>query len=226
VVTIRTYTNAAEAAIAKSLLDSHDIFSRLADENVNLYGGGPLAMPIRLLVAEDQAQEAMRILETKGPELPKDFDPSAPVEIPNNKESGNEQILSELRRLRHSGQWILVIGVTLLAIVLYLVFKIPRDTDPWLRVQQAIQRHEYERALGLTREIVNERPDNNYGHEYLGYIYSRMGKLDQAELEYSRAYELSVKDLKEKLEAIRKRRDREAHIQRTVTPLTSPPSVP
>ena len=53
VVTIRTYSNQAEAAIAKSLLDNHDIFCRLADENVNLYGGGPLAMPIRLLVAED-----------------------------------------------------------------------------------------------------------------------------------------------------------------------------
>jgi hypothetical protein len=53
VVTILTYLNPAEAAMAKSLLDSHDIFCRLADENVNLYGGGPLAMPIRLLVAED-----------------------------------------------------------------------------------------------------------------------------------------------------------------------------
>jgi hypothetical protein len=75
VVTIRTYSNPAEAAMEKSLLDSHDIFCRLADENVNLYGGGPLAMPIRLLVAEDQAKEAVRILETKGPELPENFDP-------------------------------------------------------------------------------------------------------------------------------------------------------
>jgi hypothetical protein len=68
-VTLRTYSNAAEAAMAKSLLDNHDIFCRLADENVHLYGGGPLAMPIRLLGAEDQAQEAARILETKGPAL-------------------------------------------------------------------------------------------------------------------------------------------------------------
>src|SRR5438034_10342508 len=75
VVTIRTYSNPAEAAMAKSLLDSRDIFCRLADENVNLYGGGPLAMPIRLVVAEDQAEEAARVLETKGPELPADFDP-------------------------------------------------------------------------------------------------------------------------------------------------------
>jgi putative signal transducing protein len=65
-VTLRTYSNPAEAAIAQSVLDSHDIFCRLADENVNLYGGGPMAMPIRLLVAEDQAQDAARILKARG----------------------------------------------------------------------------------------------------------------------------------------------------------------
>ena len=32
-------------------------------------------MPIRLMVAEEQAEEAARILETKGPELSEDFDP-------------------------------------------------------------------------------------------------------------------------------------------------------
>src|SRR5689334_3320541 len=108
--------------MAKSLLDSHDILCRLADENVNLYGGGPLAMPIRLLVAEDQAQEALRILETKGPELPADFDPGTPAEIPNAKQGASEHILFELRRLQHANQWLVVISVTGLAILLYLVF--------------------------------------------------------------------------------------------------------
>ncbi len=90
-VTIRAYSNPAEAAMAKSLLDSHDIFCRLADENVNLYGGGPLAMPIRLLVAEDQAEEAARVLDTKGPELPGDFDPGTPVEVQIRKEDVTEK---------------------------------------------------------------------------------------------------------------------------------------
>ena len=78
-VTLRTYSNPAEAAMAKSLLDDHKIFCSLADENMNLYGGGPLAMPIRLMVDEDQAEEAARILETKGPELPEDFDPGPAI---------------------------------------------------------------------------------------------------------------------------------------------------
>jgi hypothetical protein len=63
VVTLRTYLNPTEAALVKSLLDDHKIFCSLADENVNIYGGGPLAMPIRLLVADEQVEEARRILE-------------------------------------------------------------------------------------------------------------------------------------------------------------------
>jgi hypothetical protein len=118
-VTIRTYSNAAEAAMAKSLLDNHDIFCRLADENVNLYGGGPLAMPIRLLVAEDQAQEAERILETKGPELPETFDTGTAVERQEKKEGLNEQILSELRGLHHANQWLFVMMIALLVITIY-----------------------------------------------------------------------------------------------------------
>ena len=217
-VTLRTFSNPAEAAIAKSLLDNHDIFCRLADENVNLYGGGQLAMPIRLLVAEDQAQEALRILETKGPELPADFDPGPPVGAQSRREDANEKTLPELGRLHKGIQWLVVISVTVLAILLYLVFGTPRDTDTWSRVEQAIRRHDYDRALNLVRQITSEDPQNHYAHEYLGYIYSQMGKLDQAELEYSRAYELAAKDLKARLEAVRKRRARQSQIQPTSTP--------
>jgi len=220
-VTIRAYSNSAEAAMAKSLLDSHDIFCRLADENVNLYGGGPLAMPIRLLVAEDQAEQAARILETKGPELPADFDPGTPIEIETRKADANEKILSELRGLQHGNQWLIVIGATGLAILLYLAFRTPRGVDTWSTVQQAIQQHDYDRALKLTKQVVSEDPDDYYAHAYLGYIFSQMGNLDQAEVEYSRAYQLSAKDLKDRLQAVKKRRARQNQIN--VTPRSIPP---
>ncbi len=226
-VTLRTYSNQVEAAMAKSLLDSHDIFCRLADENVNLYGGGPLAMPIRLLVAEDQAQEAVRILETRGPELPSDFDPGTPTETQTRKEDTTEQVLSELRRLRYENQWMIIVGIIVLVIVMYLAFEIPRRTNPWSRVQEAVRRYDYERALSLARKIVSEHPDDYYGHEYLGYIYYHMGNLDQAEREYSRAYELSLPHgLEAKLNAVRNRRDHQSHIQSTETPLPLPTSAP
>jgi hypothetical protein len=95
-VTLRTDSNPVEAAIAKSRLDDHEIFCAPADENVNLYGGGPMAMPIRLLVAEDKAEEAARILEAKGPELLEDFDPGPATQIASEEKDINQQILSEL----------------------------------------------------------------------------------------------------------------------------------
>ena len=61
-VTLRAFPTPAEAALAKSLLDDHGIVSSLADENSYLYGGAYLAMPVRLIVAEEQFEEAARIL--------------------------------------------------------------------------------------------------------------------------------------------------------------------
>jgi putative signal transducing protein len=61
-VTLRAFSTAAEAALVKTLLDDHGIVSSLADENSYLYGGAPLAMPVRLLVAEEQLEDAARIL--------------------------------------------------------------------------------------------------------------------------------------------------------------------
>src|SRR5882724_7813328 len=173
-ITLRTYSNPAEAAMAKSRLDDRNISCALADENVNLYGGGPLAMPIRLLVAEEQAEEAARILERKGPELPEDFDPGTAIEAQTKNGNISDQILSELRGLRYTNQSVLLLNIVVLVIAVYLVFEIPRHTNPWSPVYQAVRRYDYERALKLATKIVKEHPDDYYGHEYLGYIYSYM----------------------------------------------------
>jgi tetratricopeptide (TPR) repeat protein len=218
-VTLRTYSNPAEAAVAKSRLDDRKIPCTLADENVNLYGGGPLAMPIRLLVAEEHAEEAARILEAKGPELPEDFDPGAPIEMQTKSENISDQILSELRGLRYTNQLVLLVNVIVLIIAVYLAFEIPSHTNPWSPVYQAVRRYDYERALKLATKIVREHPDDYYGHEYLGYIYSYMGNLDQAEIEYSRAYELALpQSLQEKLRIVRERRERGSPIHPSATP--------
>jgi uncharacterized membrane-anchored protein len=62
-VTLRTDLNPTQPWLDKTLLDSSTIFCAIADQNVNLDGGGPFAMPVRLLVAEEQAEEADRILK-------------------------------------------------------------------------------------------------------------------------------------------------------------------
>ena len=217
-VTLRSYSNPAEAAMAKSLLDDHKIVCSLADENSNLYGGGPLAMPIRLLVAEEQVEQAGHILDDARQPLPDDFDPGH--NPPNKTEDINPQVLPELEKLRHTNQWIAGMVAVLLVITIYLVSELPRRTfSPWSNVSQAMRQYDYKRALDLAKQIAAEHPSDYYPHEYLGNIYLEMGDLVHAESEYSRAYELSPPQyLQEKLRAVRQRRQHEESTQRSPTP--------
>jgi len=59
-VAVRTYSNPHTAALAKSLLEDYEIPCALLHENANLFY--PFAMPIRLLVADDQAGRAIHFL--------------------------------------------------------------------------------------------------------------------------------------------------------------------
>jgi cytochrome c-type biogenesis protein CcmH/NrfG len=178
----------------------------------------------RLLVAEEQAEEAARILETKGRELPEDFDPGTATETPNQKENINQQILSELRGLHHTNQWIVVITVAILVTTVYLVIELPRRmTSPWSAVTQAVRQYDYERAVSLAKKMIAEHPDDYYGHEYLGNIYFQMGQLNQAEAEYSRACQLAPPEhLKAKIEEVRTRIEREARTQPSAIPVPWP----
>lgn len=217
-VTLRTYSNQAEAAMAKSLLDDHEIVCSLADENSNLYGGGPLAMPIRLLVAEEQVEQAGHILDDARQPLPDDFEPD---HNPSGKtEDTNPQVIPELEGLRRANRWIAGMVAVVLVLTIYLISELPRRTfHPWSAVSQAMRRYDYEKALGLAKQIAAEHPKDYYAHEYLGSIYLEMGDLVQAESEYSRAYELSPpQHLQEKLKAIRQRRQREESTQPRPTP--------
>lgn len=212
-VTLRTYSNPAEAAMAKSLLDDQKIVCSLADENSNLYGGGPLAMPIRLLVVEEQAEQARHILDDARQPLPDDFDPGNGAS--EKTVDVNEQILSELGKVRGANQWIALGVIVTLIISVYLLSELPsRVTSPWIEVSRALRRYDYGLALNLAKAITAKNPQDYYGHEYLGNIYRDMGDLEHAEEEYSRAYELSPPQLlQEKLKALRQRRQHELSTQ-------------
>jgi tetratricopeptide (TPR) repeat protein len=217
-VTLRTYSNPAEAAMAKSLLDDQKIVCSLADENSNLYGGSPLAMPIRLLVAEEQVEQARHILDDARQPLPDDFDPGN--NRPNKAEDVYPEVLPELNRLRHTNQWIVGMVAVLLVITIYLVSELPRRSiSPWADVSQAMRQYDYKRALELAKQMAAQHPSDYYAHECLGNIYLDMGDLVHAESEYSRAYELSPPQyLQEKLRAVRQRRQHEESTQRIPTP--------
>jgi hypothetical protein len=94
-IAIRVYWNSAEAALEKSLLDNYEVDCALFHENANLYGRAPMAMPIRLVVRDDQADWAVCIL--KG-----NFEAAAELDELAKEmfREGNESSLSALRKGR------------------------------------------------------------------------------------------------------------------------------
>jgi hypothetical protein len=59
---VRTYLNGAQASLEKSLLDDYGIVCALIHEDAHLWCEAPWTVPIRLVVKDDQAEQAARIL--------------------------------------------------------------------------------------------------------------------------------------------------------------------
>jgi tetratricopeptide (TPR) repeat protein len=219
-VTLGTYPNSLEAGLAKSLLESHNIVCCLADEGANAYGGAPIAMPIRLLVAEDQVDQARELLNEVAASLPDDFEPIAGNNAADNEDDANLQILQELRELRQRYWWTTVLIIAVLVLTIYLLSELPqRSISPWTKVSQAMRRYDYDAALSLAKAISAEYPNDYYGHEYLGDIYRAMDNLPNAEIEYSRAKELAPPQaIQAKLEYVQKRRGNGTRPAPTLSP--------
>ncbi len=219
-VTLRTYPNSLEAGLAKSLLESRNIVCSLADEGANAWGGAPIAMPIRLLVAEDQVDQARELLNEVAPSLPDDFEPTPGNKAADNEDDANLQILQELRELRQRYWWTTVLIIAVGVLTIYLLSELPRRSiSPWTKVSQAMRRYDYDAALSLAKAISAEHPNDYYGHEYLGDIYRAMGNLPNAELEYSRAKALAPPQaIQAKLDDIQTRLGKGPHPVPTLSP--------
>lgn len=75
-ITLRSFSNSAAAGIAQSVLLDHGIPCELADVNSHFYSGAMIAIPVRLLVARENLDEAIEILDLTDLALPPDFDPT------------------------------------------------------------------------------------------------------------------------------------------------------
>ena len=64
-VEIARYQNKVEADLARLLLESEGLTAFPFDEGMNYIGLGPI-MPIRLMVPDFEAEEALRILSEDG----------------------------------------------------------------------------------------------------------------------------------------------------------------
>jgi Putative prokaryotic signal transducing protein len=62
-VTLRTYFDPVDAGIAKTRLEAGGIECALADENVNSWMAAKFAVPVRLMVNQENVQEALTILD-------------------------------------------------------------------------------------------------------------------------------------------------------------------
>ncbi|HEV2045893.1 MAG TPA: DUF2007 domain-containing protein [Chthoniobacterales bacterium] len=216
-VTLRTYTNSIEAGMAKSILDEHNIFCSLADENANVYGGAPFAMPVRLQVREEQADEALRILETTAQTFSENF---GQVENPPEKDSMSSRladILDELKKLRGRIENNTALVVLLfVGLVFYALIQVnlstrssgspSRQTDSWNLAHAAMDKFDYDKAADIVQRLIQKNPNYYYGYSFLGHIALARNRLKEAEGYFARSYELFPTDENEqKLQAVRKR---------------------
>jgi tetratricopeptide (TPR) repeat protein len=173
-------------------LDDHGISSSLADEAAHLYGGAPGAIPVRLLVRDQQAEEAMRILDAPGPALPEDFEPTTDEEPVEEKPP---EIAVALRSLQRTvGRLVVVSAVLFFALfcfVAYLLTERPTYVDRlWRNFSVALRNSDLERARRIAQTAVKQYPRAYWSHQWLAMVDQKEKDLAGAEAEYQRAYDL------------------------------------
>ncbi len=62
-ITIREFVEQVRASVVVSFLEDNGIKTTLVDENAAAWSGLHITIPIRLQVEDDQAEEAMALLE-------------------------------------------------------------------------------------------------------------------------------------------------------------------
>ena len=100
-------------------------FCTLADENANVYGAAPFAMPVRLLVNEEQADEASRILATMAQPDSDQIEQLKKAEQESFPKNESADILQELKKIRGWTETNTVFVVLLLAgLVFYFLIQL------------------------------------------------------------------------------------------------------
>jgi len=215
-VTLRTYANPVDAAIAKSILDEHNIICSLADENANVYGGAPFAMPVRLMVSEKQADEALHILETMAQQHSDQIEKLKNPEQESSTTNELADMLAELKKLRSRIETNTVFVVLLfVGLVFYFLIQLyspaptrsrQRQAESWSSARTALDNFQYDKAMDIAQRLTEKTPNYYYGYAYLGHIALERDRLKDAEGYFARAYELFPTDQnRQQLEAARKR---------------------
>jgi tetratricopeptide (TPR) repeat protein len=217
-VTLRVFDSALEAGLARSLLEDRGIECALADEASHELSGAAVAVPVRLLVRDDQAVEALRILQDPGPGLPEDFDPGPGPEVPAIERQSD--VTTQLQQVRKTVRRLIVVSTALFFLlwcfVAYLLTDRPNYASRlWRAITIASRHSDFEKARRLAETAVKRYPHEYWSHEWLAGVEFEANNLKGAEIEYQRAYELLPN------EQI-KRRLQEIHIRTAAQSLPSP----
>ena len=128
----------------------------------------------------------------------------------------NQQILTEIRRLRRSNNaGIVFMVIVFVAAGIYLPLRLrslrppattQTETESWAGVRRATDHFDYDTASAIAQRLVQRYPNDYYGHAYLGNIALATGHLKDAESHYARACEILPSDENQRmLSAIQKR---------------------
>jgi tetratricopeptide (TPR) repeat protein len=223
-ITLRVFDSAAEAAIAKSVLDDHGISSSLADEAAHIWAGAPGAIPVRLLVREDQAEEALRILDAPGQALPENFDVMTDAE-PVREEPAPD-VAVELKNLQRTVRRLVVVSTVLFfalfCFVAYLLTERPNYVERlWRNISVATRQSDLERARRIAEVAVKQYPRDYWSHEWLAGVDLKLKDFAGAEAEYQRAYDLLPSErIKRRLQEVRI--EKEARVPGSPSPSPTP----
>ena len=123
----------------------------------------------------------------------------------------NQEILTELRKANSLSRRmfyliLLFVIVTVLSVAIDQHLRSSSQADSWQQVTTAMRQQDFPKALSVAEALVARQPNYYYGQAYLGAIYLAMNDVTNAEVHYSRAYELFPNEESEKnLAAVRKR---------------------
>jgi tetratricopeptide (TPR) repeat protein len=221
-ITLRVFDSAAEAAIAKSVLDDRGISCSLADEASHLYGGAPGAIPVRLLVREDQAEEALRILDAPAAVLPENFDVMTGGE--ETEDQPSLDVAVELRTLKRTVRRLAIVSTVLFFLlwcfVAYLLTERPTYVDRlWRNISLATRQSDLERARRIAQVAVKQYPRDYWSHEWLAMVDSQLKDFAGAETEYQRAYDLLPSErIKKHLQEVRIKKESQATTSASPSP--------
>ena len=121
------------------------------------------------------------------------------------EEETAREILGQLRRQNRLA-WVAIV-ILIAFVCIYIPFRVlgshrrsaaARSEPSWAEVGSLMDEAQYDKAMLMTRTLIEKSPDYYYGYSFLGGIYLAKGNFASAEQNFAKAYELFPTEENEK----------------------------